>query len=439
MNNTMSDKIKLIDPFTNIDLLEIPVASQENQGAIFLSNLRELNIGNGGSNVFRADQQGIWLGGKTFALATFNVTMAGAVTASMFTVVGGTIRYGKTSWADNAHDGYYFGTEGLYAGKAADATIFKFTIATGALQYGGKVVAGTGSDIAAGYISGSITASQIGSVNASAITGGITSGQITSVAATTITGSITASQISSVNASAISGTITASQIASVNASAISGTITAGQIASITAGQITGQITGSQITNLAVTGEKIDNLTITGGKIATSTITANKMNVSYLSAIVANMGTITAGTFKVSDRINIQKSDTTAVAYLGQDPNSANIWGFIAERGYGLMCRYSGSNYFRIFMDSGSTDAVIDMPSPNKIKIQDNEGNAITRFYGRNAGFTNLGGLDMLGALRLYTSSTPPNGASNGMMFYHTTYHEVWVFKNGAWKALAYVA
>jgi hypothetical protein len=90
------------------------------------------------------------------------------------------------------------------------------------------------------------------------------------------------------------------------------------------------------------------------------------------------------------------------------------------------------------MDGSSSDAVIDMPSPNQLKIQDNEGNAIGRWYGRNAGFSGLGGLDLFGPVRLYTSSTPPSGASNGMMFYHTTYDEVWVYKAGAWKALAYV-
>lgn len=242
----MSDKIKLIDPFTNIDLLAMPVATQENQGATFLSNLRELNIGDGGTNSFRADQQGIFLGGKTFATATFSVTMAGAVTASMFTVVGGIIRYGKTSWADSTHDGYYFGSEGLYAGKAADATLFKFTIGTGALEYTGKVLAGTGSDLPAGYISGSITAGQIGSVNAGTITGTITASQIGSVNATAITGTITASQIASVNATAITGLITSSQISSVNATSISGSIVAGQIGSVNASVINGVIVTAQL-------------------------------------------------------------------------------------------------------------------------------------------------------------------------------------------------
>jgi hypothetical protein len=246
LNNTMPDKIKLIDPFTNIDLLEIPATSQENQGATFLSDLRELNIGDGGNNVFRADKSGIWLGAKTYGSAPFRVSMAGAVVASDFTLLGGSIKYGKTSWADSTNSGYYLGSEGIYAGKAADATLFKFTIGTGALEYTGKIVAGVGSDLAAGYITGSITAGQIGSVNATTITGTITASQIGSVNASTITGTITASQIASVNASAITGLITSTQISSVNATSISGSITAGQIGSVNATTINGVIVTAQL-------------------------------------------------------------------------------------------------------------------------------------------------------------------------------------------------
>jgi hypothetical protein len=161
------------------------------------------------------------------------------------------------------------------------------------------------------------------------------------------------------------------------------------------------------------------------------------NASDLSTIRPGLGNITSGTFKVSTSIAIQKSTSVAVGYIGQDPGATGIWGFIAERGYGLMCRYSGNNYFRIFVDSGgSNDAIIDLPSPNMLKIQDNDGSAIARFYGSNAGFTNQGGLDMIGSLRLFTTNTPPTGASNGILFYHTTWNEVWAYLNGAWHAFA---
>ena len=42
-------------------------------------------------------------------------------------------------------------------------------------------------------------------------------------------------------------------------------------------------------------------------------------------------------------------------------------------------------------------------------------------------------------IKLDTLSSAPSGASNGWVFYNTTYDEVWVYKDSAWKALAYVA
>ncbi len=207
------------------------------------------------------------------------------------------------------------------------------------------------------------------------------------------------------------------------------TITATQIAATT-------ITATQIAGNTITANQILGNTITATEIASSTITGTQITGTSLSAIYADMGTITAGTFKVSGRINLQKSTGALIGYLGQDPNASNIWGFIAETGFGLMCRYSGANYGRIFVSG--TEFIIDMPSPNKLKIQDNESNAIALFYGRNAGFSGVGGLDVFGPIRLYTTTSPPSGASEGMIFYHETYDEVWVYRASGWKALAYV-
>ena len=41
--------------------------------------------------------------------------------------------------------------------------------------------------------------------------------------------------------------------------------------------------------------------------------------------------------------------------------------------------------------------------------------------------------------RLANRSSSPGSAQEGWMFFHTTYDEVWIFRNGSWKALAYVA
>ena len=54
-------------------------------------------------------------------------------------LVGGTIRYNKTSFTDDTISGYYIGTEGLYMGDVSDATKFKFTIATGTLDMVGTL------------------------------------------------------------------------------------------------------------------------------------------------------------------------------------------------------------------------------------------------------------------------------------------------------------
>lgn len=145
----MSDK--QIDPFTNIAVAEQGI---ENQGTTFLSNLRSLSIGDGGTNVFRADRDGMFLGGETFDTAVFKVTMAGAVTATSISITGGTIKYGKTGFTDNAHDGYYIGSEGFYFGSVSDATKLKFTIATGVIDYVGNV-SGRASSVLASAIDSS--------------------------------------------------------------------------------------------------------------------------------------------------------------------------------------------------------------------------------------------------------------------------------------------
>jgi hypothetical protein len=48
---------KVIDPFTNIAVESLPVASKND--SMFLSDIREINVGDGGSLTFRVDKQGI--------------------------------------------------------------------------------------------------------------------------------------------------------------------------------------------------------------------------------------------------------------------------------------------------------------------------------------------------------------------------------------------
>lgn len=71
----------------------------------------------------------------------------------------GVIKYGKTSWTDSANSGYYLGPEGVYVGSAGDATLLKFPIDTGVMQYKGDL----GSTITTtGYVKGGQTAFKTG-------------------------------------------------------------------------------------------------------------------------------------------------------------------------------------------------------------------------------------------------------------------------------------
>jgi hypothetical protein len=68
-------------------------------------------------------------------------------------------------------------------------------------------------------------------------------------------------------------------------------------------------------------------------------------------------------------------------------------------------------------------------------IQVNGSGAYTAYI---SGTSYITGLATFGsAIKLYVTSTPPSGAVDGYMFYHDTWDEVWIYKGGAWKALAY--
>lgn len=76
----MTNKIKQIDPFTNIGYKPLGSESEDNRDFAFLSNVRELNVGQGGKNVFRADKSGIWLGASKYGDAPSRVDMNGKIT-----------------------------------------------------------------------------------------------------------------------------------------------------------------------------------------------------------------------------------------------------------------------------------------------------------------------------------------------------------------------
>ena len=69
----------------------------------------------------------------------WDIEADGTAQFNSITLIGGTIKYGKTSFADTTHAGWYIGSEGLYVGAASDTTILKFTIASGAFDLVGTV------------------------------------------------------------------------------------------------------------------------------------------------------------------------------------------------------------------------------------------------------------------------------------------------------------
>ena len=130
--------MEVVDVFTNI----VPIAVEDNQQIKSLLNGSALNIGAGALS-FKVDSSGMWLGGNKFADAPFRVDMAGNAVMSSLSLTGGTIKYGKTSFADNTHSGYYIGPEGMYLGAVSDTYKLKFTIATGVIDLTGVTLTWT--------------------------------------------------------------------------------------------------------------------------------------------------------------------------------------------------------------------------------------------------------------------------------------------------------
>lgn len=266
-------EIKVIDPFTNIPLKTFEVSSPNGE-AVYLSNLKELNIGDGGNNVFRADKTGIWLGAKTFAAAPFSVSMAGAVTASSLTITGGTIKYGKTSFTDSVHAGYYFGNEGIYLGSAADATLFKFTMLSGLIDH-------------IGTVSGRSTATIASAINASGEATAIIDNLVTTLKIAD--GQVTAAKTSIAAINATSGEINANKVGTTQIDA--NAVTEAKI-------LASAVTEAKIAASAVTEGKISALAVTAGKIASGAITADKISAGAVTAskLTSYNFIMSAGTF-----------------------------------------------------------------------------------------------------------------------------------------------
>jgi len=88
---------------------------------------------------------------------TTTSALIGAFTIGATTITGGTltlnsagsIYQGKTSFTDSTNAGYYLGSEGLYCGAAADATLIKYAVATGLIDLVGTISSRSTATIAA--------------------------------------------------------------------------------------------------------------------------------------------------------------------------------------------------------------------------------------------------------------------------------------------------
>jgi hypothetical protein len=146
------ENIKEINPFKeqNIELLEQTPADNERFGASNLSGVKELQVG-WGSEVFRSDESGIWLGKKTFAEAshpttgTFAVDMQGNITAPTLTL-SGYVQVGGSASDINSNattiSGGKITTGSITTDKLIAGTITGFTI-TGTTITGGTITGTT--------------------------------------------------------------------------------------------------------------------------------------------------------------------------------------------------------------------------------------------------------------------------------------------------------
>jgi hypothetical protein len=154
-----------------------------------------------------------------------------------------------------------------------------------------------------------------------------------------------------------------------------------------------------------------------------------------------------------------------IGTIGRDPKSQNIWGYIAERGYGFHARYLGANYARFFVDAtndlnhSTPSVIIDMPSPNKMVFKDNESHTIIRLYGRGGqevgfaanNFAGYGAFDLFCPMRLFTfdygsgtaggPETFPGYLQDGFMYLRQNYgstnlSDIRVFVDGLWRSVS---
>ncbi len=127
-----------LNPFKDQDIPDSGVTNPPDRYGEQVIGAKEMQIGFG-STVFRADQSGIWLGGKDFASAPFSVDMEGNVTATSITL-GGYIPTGGAAADVNANvttiNGGQITTNSITASKISVSNLSSISANIGAITAG---------------------------------------------------------------------------------------------------------------------------------------------------------------------------------------------------------------------------------------------------------------------------------------------------------------
>src|SRR3990167_2214119 len=297
-----------------------PKKGQDSLGGLY-AGASEVSQGSG-DDVFKISSKGIHLGAANFADAPFSVSMSGAIVATQLEING-------TDFTSGSIAGMSITSTALTATAGGNQTI----LSSGATAFSAGP---TGSPL--------FTVTQAGDATASSIT--ITGGSVSGASIASIPNS-TATDISLLGASYdlvfsvtdadtiawASGTISLSNGRTFSISggntgnmaaltyiyldpAVSSTVLQTTTTYSTANGANKKLIGTAQNHTVtasfipfeggqplIDGANIGALSIVAGNIAATTITAGKMNVTTLSSIVADIGTITAGSISVVNGAN----------------------------------------------------------------------------------------------------------------------------------------
>jgi len=140
----------------NIPYAPLPLYADDSRyGNDLLTSVTGLQVGFG-AKVLRVDRSGLWMGGETFATAPLSFDMLGNAIFNSLTLVGGTIKFGKTSFTDSTHAGYYISSSGLYFGSASDSSLLKYDIVNDTFAVKAQIETLAGSILSTSYLNGLI-------------------------------------------------------------------------------------------------------------------------------------------------------------------------------------------------------------------------------------------------------------------------------------------